>query len=188
MAIETINDNEQGSDVRKKLNDMFTELYNFCSSIFWTRNGSTIDTVDGVKNINMEENSQGLTMLLLKNTNDVDNYAGAVIAVKGSGEDYTNNVYFGKYGNGFYITSWAGNGVLATDKNLVIAAVGATSKINFQVGGGYTDPKNVLSIENNGVVRSSIVNYETLLTDDNDIPNKKYIDDEIAELLTLINS
>jgi hypothetical protein len=87
-----------------------------------------------------------LTGFKATNTNDTSNYAGSILELKGSGADFTNNVYFGKYGNAFYVPSWAGNGVLATDKNLVISAVGATSSINFQVGGGYASPTNKMSL------------------------------------------
>jgi len=102
--------------------------------------------------INMTNNSvNNLIGMKITNTNDVDNYAGSVLELKGSGADYTNNVYFGKYGDGFWVPSWAGNGVLATDKNLVIAAVDASSRVSFQVGGGYTTPSTVAYFDTKGL-------------------------------------
>lgn len=92
-----------------------------------------------------------LTGFKTTNTNDVSNYAGAVVELKGSGADFTNNVYFGKYGASFYIPSWAGNGVLATDKSLVLGAVSTTSRINFQVAGGYIAPVTRMYMDNIGL-------------------------------------
>ncbi|MBU2567095.1 hypothetical protein KKG46_06090 [Patescibacteria group bacterium] len=99
-----------------------------------------------------------LTGFKAVNTNDFNNYAGAVLELKGSGADYTNNLYFGKYGNGFYIPSWAGNGVVATDRNLVIGAVSSTSIINFQVGGTYSAPVSRLTLDTNSLDLQSGVN------------------------------
>lgn len=119
----------------------------------WQQNLLVLSPTDPlVEKIEMSKSVNNLIGLKITNTNDVNNYAGSIIELKGSGADYTNNVYFGKYGNNFWVPSWAGNGVLATDKNLVIAAVGATSAINFQVGGGYTTPNNVASLTNQGLV------------------------------------
>lgn len=142
--------------------------------------GDILSPIAGVKEIILEENLQGLTQFLLKNTNDVDNYAGSLITLKGSGPDFTNNMYIGKYGANFYIPKWAGNGVIATDKDLLISAVGVTSKILIQVGGGYVAPVDVFEIKNSGLLTSLVTNYETLVLADNDIPNKKYIDDSIS--------
>ncbi len=96
-------------------------------------------------------NANTLTGFKAVNTNDVSNYAGAVLELKGSGADYTNNLYFGKYGSSFYVPSWAGNGVLATDKNLVIGSLGTGTLIRFQVGGGYTTPATVATLDSDSL-------------------------------------
>ena len=140
--------------------------------------GDILNPISGVKSILLEENGLGLTSLVLKNTNDVESYAGAVLELKGSGADYTNNVYFGKYGDNYQTPSWAGNGVLATDSDLVISAIGSTSEILFQVGGGaYHTPNDVFNMLSSGLLTSLTTNYEILIISDNDIPNKKYVDD-----------
>lgn len=119
----------------------------------WQQNLLVLSPTDPLaEKIEMSKSVNNLIGMKITNTNDVNNYAGSVIELKGSGADYTNNLYFGKYGAGFWVPSWAGNGVLATDKNLVIAAVGGTSAINFQVGGGYTTPNNVASLTSQGLV------------------------------------
>ena len=117
-----------------------------------------------------------MTIFTFKNTNDVDNYAATVLAMKGSGADFTNTLFFGNYNANYYIPSWAGKGVLATDNDLVLGAVGATSVINFQIGGTFTAPVDVFRLDNDLVLKTLTANYETLVLDDNDIPNKKYVD------------
>lgn len=42
-----------------------------------------------------------------------------------------------------------------------------------------------LILETNGTLHSALTNYETLVTDDDDIPNKKYVDDLAADYLPL---
>jgi len=37
----------------------------------------------------------------------------------------------------------------------------------------------VLNIESNGTLHTTVTDYETLVTDDDDIPNKKYVDDKV---------
>jgi hypothetical protein len=119
----------------------------------WQQNLLVLSPTDPLaEKIEINKSVNNLIGMKITNANDANNYAGSVIELKGSGADYTNNVYFGKYGNNFWVPSWAGNGVLATDKNLVIAAVGGTSAINFQVGGGYTTPNNVASLTSQGLV------------------------------------
>jgi hypothetical protein len=52
--------------------------------------------------------------------------------------------------------------------------VGATTGIRFSVNSVKS-----LDLETDGVISTDTVNYETLVTDDDDIPNKKYVDDEV---------
>ena len=123
------------------------------TSTHWQKNTGVLSPDDSVVyQVNVNNNSAGtLTGFKAVNTNDVSNYAGAILELKGSGADYTNNVYFGKYGSSFYVPSWAGNGVLATDKNLVIGAVSSSSLIRFQIGGGYTAPNSVATIDSDSL-------------------------------------
>lgn len=46
----------------------------------------------------------------------------------------------------------------------------------------------LFTIENDGTIHTYTPNYETLLTDPNDIPNKKFVDDEILAISTSIAS
>ncbi|HPL93366.1 MAG TPA: hypothetical protein PLB38_03735 [bacterium] len=118
----------------------------------WQQNLLVLSPTDPLaEKIEMSKSVNNLIGMKITNTNDVDNYAGAVIELKGSGADYTNNLYFGKYGDGFWVPSWAGNGVLATDQSLVIAAVDAASRVSFQVGGGYTTPSTVAYFDTKGL-------------------------------------
>jgi hypothetical protein len=123
----------------------------------WQKNTNVLSPADSsVYQLSVTNNSNStLTGFKAVNTNDANNYAGAVIELKGSGADFTNNMYFGKYGAGFYIPSWAGNGVLATDKNLVMSAVGASSQMVFQVTGGYSAPLNVMTLTGAGLAFST---------------------------------
>ncbi|MDF1497120.1 MAG: hypothetical protein P1P90_03590 [Patescibacteria group bacterium] len=119
----------------------------------WQKNTNVLSPTDsGVYQIAVTNNNAStLTGFKAVNTNDVSNYAGAVVEMKGSGADYTNNMYFGKYGAAFWIPTWAGNGVLATDKNLVLGAVGASSIIRYQIGGGYSAPITVATMDSNSM-------------------------------------
>lgn len=115
----------------------------------WQKNTNVLSPSDSaVYQIAVTNNNAStLTGYKAVNTNDVSNYAGAVIEMKGSGADFTNNLYFGKYGAGFWIPSWAGNGVLATDKNLILGTLGAATLIRFQVGGGYSAPASKMTLD-----------------------------------------
>jgi len=121
----------------------------------------TIDSVGdaaftGTTRLSMENNTvNDLIGLKVIQTNDVGNYSGSILELKGSGPDYTNNVYFGKYGDGFWVTDWAGNGVLATDQDLILGSMGSTDATNpnpdprilFQIGGGYSTPITTAILE-----------------------------------------
>ena len=113
------------------------------------------------------------------NTNDVHNYAGAVFEAKGSGPDYTNNLYYGKYSDNYYVPSWAGNGVMATDQDLFITSAGSTDltnpnpdpQIGFQVGGGYTAPVTRMTLNTSGLAFTSGARVNSFLDEDNFISN-----------------
>jgi predicted RecA/RadA family phage recombinase len=119
----------------------------------WQKNTNVLSPTDSaVYQIGLTNNSAStLTGFKAVNTNDASNYAGAVLELKGSGADFTNNIYFGKYGSNFYVPSWAGNGVLATDRNLVIGSVGTGTLIRFQVGGGYTAPTSRMTLDSDSL-------------------------------------
>ena len=129
-----------------------------------------------IKRFSIEENSYGLTSFKITNTNDVDNYVGAVLELKGSGPDFENAFYIGKYGASYWIPSWADSAGILTDKNLVISSLGVSSEILFQIGGGFNAPEDAIKIKANKVLTSVVTDYETLITEDNDFITKKYFD------------
>lgn len=118
-------------------------------------NGVAYSPTENLKEIQIENNSQNLNLILVKNTDDVNNYAGSVFAAKGSGADFTNTFYFAKYGAGFYISSWAGNGVISTDKDLVISATGTSSNVVIETTGGTT-PVERFRIDENGLLSQTV--------------------------------
>jgi len=59
--------------------------------------------------------------------------------------------------------------------------------IIFAKGAHTSSATPVFRIENDGTLHTDILNYEVLVTDINDIPNKKYIDDAITGLSTSLN-
>ncbi|GEM_PF-1079654 len=152
LAIDSVN----GSLFIKKTGDETTTGWVAladANSNHWQKNSNALSPTDSaVYQISVTNNSAStLTGFRAVNTNDVHNYAGAVLELKGSGADYTNNVYFGKYGANFWVPSWANNGVLATDKSLVIGAVGASSLVRFQVGGGYNAPVSRMTLDSDSL-------------------------------------
>jgi hypothetical protein len=113
-----------------------------------------------INTIDLTNNSDNvLTQIMVTNKNDESNYAGAVLVAKGSGPEFTNNMYMGKYSENFYIDSWAGNGVIATDQDMVLSALGRVDepnpnpnpKIVFQTGGDYVnDPITRMILDEHG--------------------------------------
>lgn len=92
-----------------------------------------------------------------------------------------------------------GNGTTSNGPDIRMAAAGlisADSTLNFNIDGTnsgsgqfrvnkgqYTvdgAETTLFTIENGGTIRSDVTNYEALVTSDNDIPNKKYVDDAIT--------
>lgn len=121
------------------------------------------------------DKTSGFTNIMVKNSDETGNYSGALIKAKGSGSDYTNTIYMGRFSNNFYINSWAGNGVLATDKDLVLAAVGNKDTLNpnpdariiFQTGGYYEAPEHVITrmvLDENGNLGIGTSNPDEKLT------------------------
>jgi len=105
------------------------------------------------RTVEITYNSTGLTGYEAHNTENNSNYAGAVFNAEGSGPAFTNNIFLGKYSENYYVPSWQGNGVLATDQDLILVSAGnhpwlppgpngfnSDPRILFQVGGGYYTP------------------------------------------------
>lgn len=174
------------------------------STSVWQQAANVLSPVDAaVYRVKITNNSAStLTGFQAVNTNDVHNYAGAVVEVKGSGPDYTNNMFFGKYSENFYVPSWAGNGVIATDQDLVLSSVGATDVTNpnpdpqivFQVGGGYTAPINRMTLNSSGLAFSTGVRIGSILDEDDFVSNsntalatqqsiKAYVDGKVVSSL-----
>ncbi len=113
---------------------------------------------NNVQRIYLEHTGWGLTELQLKNNDNSNNYSGAVLSLKGSGPDYTNNMFFAKLGDSYYVPSWAGKGVVSTDQPLIIASVKSHDPdhpnnnpyIMFQTGGYYNSPVNKMILDSNG--------------------------------------
>lgn len=111
-----------------------------------------------VQRIFLEHTGWGLTELQIKNDDNSNNYSGAVLSLKGSGPEYTNNMFFAKLGDNYYVPSWAGKGVVSTDQPLIIASVKSndpdhpnkTPYIMFQTGGYYTSPVDRMILDSNG--------------------------------------
>lgn len=62
----------------------------------------------------------------------------------------------------------------------------ATADINMSASDRFlfnTNSNDRLQIESDGTLSSLVTNYETLVLADNDIPNKKYVDDEIGDMV-----
>ena len=111
-----------------------------------------------VQRITLEHTGWGLTEIQVKNEDNTNNYSGAVLSLKGSGPDYTNNMFFAKLGDNYYVPSWAGKGVVSTDQPLIIASVKSHDAahpnnnpyIMFQTGGYYTAPVDRMILDANG--------------------------------------
>ena len=111
-----------------------------------------------VQRIFMDHTGWGLTELQIRNNDNTNNYSGAVLSLKGSGPDYTNNMFFAKLGDNYYVPSWAGKGVVSTDQPLMIASVkshdpdhpNTNPYIMFQTGGYYTAPVDRMILDSNG--------------------------------------
>ncbi len=146
------------------------------ASTDWVSNGLLLRPSDpSVKEIQLENNDQGLNILRIANSNDSENYAGSVVELKGSGDAYTNNMFMGKYGKGYYTPEYRDNGVVATDKRLVFVSANNTNAgLDFCVGGDYMKPNKVAVVTpDKGLV------YDKDYTDvfePNSAVSKKYVD------------
>ncbi len=132
---------------------------------------------NSVKQIFVEENSNSYTQFKVRNNNDVGNGAGAIIELKGSGADYTNNMFIGKYGAGFWIPELRDNGAVLTDKNLVIGTASSANEIHFVTGNSYNDLRPVVVADNEGFRYTSDLSATFV---DRTLVDKEYVDGAIA--------
>jgi hypothetical protein len=173
ISTDTTNFNNNLSNSDNTVQEALETIDDFDISSIWHRTahnlpGENISPIDDVNIISMENNTPGqLTILQVKHTDDTSNYSGAVFEVKGDGPNYTNNMYFGKYSDNFWVPSWAGRGVVATDQDMIIGALGNNSEIQFQITGGYTTPYNILNLNSNGLAfNNSGVRIDRFLDED----------------------
>ena len=131
---------------------------------------------NSVKQIFVEENSNSYTQFKVRNNNDAGNGAGAIIELKGSGADYTNNMFIGKYGAGFWIPELRDNGAVLTDKNLVIGTASDSHEIHFVTGNSYTDLQPVVVADNEGFRYTSDLSATFV---DRTLVDKAYVDNAI---------
>lgn len=126
------------------------------------------------------ENLTGVDIELTGIAADVTNAIGLKITGNieattqyGIYEDYGDNLFTNKITTLDTIET----PVLTLANTLLIFDDGDTSRIEFEnplkIGNGFT-------FESNGTLKANTANYETLVTSNNDIPNKKYIDDATA--------
>jgi len=105
---------------------------------------------NSVRQIFVQRDDNNYTQVMVRNDNDAGNGAGAIIELKGSGADYTNNMYIGKYGASFWIPELQDNGAVLTDKNLVIGTASDAHEIHFVTGHSYTNLAPVVIADDEG--------------------------------------
>ena len=130
-----------------------------------------------VRQIYVEENSNSYTQFMVRNNNDTGNGAGAIIELKGSGADYTNNMYIGKYGAGFWIPELQNQGAVLTDRNLVIGTASAAQEIHFVTGNSYSDLRPVVVADNEGFRYTSDLSATFV---DRTLVDKAYVDSRVG--------
>jgi len=121
----------------------------------------------------------GMTLNQIRNDNDTSNTACAVFEVKGSGADYTNNVYFGKYGNAYWIPEFAGRGAIASDKGIAFATPDSSKTLDFYVGTAYATLSKKFSVASSANTSYVLLNYNSDLSSsytDRTLTDKQYVD------------
>ncbi len=139
---------------------------------------------NSVRQIYVEEDSNSYTQFMVRNNNDTGNGAGAIIELKGSGADYTNNMYIGKYGASFWIPELQNNGAVLTDKNLVIGTASDSQEIHFVTGNSYNDLQPVAVADNEGFRYTSDLSATFV---DRTLVDKAYVDNAIDAGTTASN-
>ncbi len=131
---------------------------------------------NSVRQIFVQRDDNSYTQFKVRNNNDAGNGAGAIIELKGSGADYTNNMYIGKYGASFWIPELRDNGAVLTDKNLVIGTASDSHEIHFVTGNSYTDLQPVVVADNEGFRYTSDLSATFV---DRTLVDKAYVDNAI---------
>jgi len=117
----------------------------------WDKTGTHLNPLDiNVDVIDLQRDHNGYTQLKIRNDNTAGNGSGALLELKGSGADYTNNAYFGIYSPNFWLPQLANNAVLMTDKKLVMGTVDNTESIEFLIGDSYSSPNVVAHLNTDG--------------------------------------
>lgn len=144
--------NPIGNDIIGTDNIELTQTYSQ-ANVQWQFTGTDrLQPINSaVEGIEIENNHNGYTWLTLKNTDNTGNGAGSVVELHKSNTAYHDNMYFGLYGDSYYIPFLASNGALMTDQNLVIGTVNNTKDIRFIIGDSYSSPVQVGKIDTNGL-------------------------------------
>jgi len=146
----------------------------------WTKTATSLSPSDtNVDTIKVQKNFNGYALTQLRNDDDAGNGAGAVLELKGSGADYTNNVYFGKYGASFWVPELAGNGALMTDQDLIIGSVDNTKKTRFVVGNSYVSMNVLAELDPTGFKYTSDLSASWT---DRNLVDKGYVDTKTQKL------
>lgn len=132
---------------------------------------------NSVRQIFVQRDDNSYTQFKVRNDNDTGNGAGAIIELKGSGADYTNNMYIGKYGASFWIPELKDNGAVLTDKNLVIGTASDTKEIHFVTGHSYTNLAPVVIADDEGFRYTSDLSATFV---DRTLVDKGYVDNVIT--------
>ena len=158
-------------------------------SSLWEQTGTDLHPKNqNVKTITLDNTSYGYTELKIKNEDDTTNYSGAVLELKGSGPDYSNNIYLGKYGANYWISELSDSGSLLTDNKLNIGAVGKNNEIHFLLGTDYQHIANQMTFNEDGL------KYINDLSGANTVnprwlPDKEYVDNKsFKNVYTITNS
>ena len=126
--------------------------------------GNTLIPRDGsnVKGIVINSSDNAINTIRIVNKNDTDNYAGSALVLKGSGNDFRNQLYFGIFGQGFYQTPFQNTALLkARDKDLYIGVhADDTRSIKFfgNVNNSTFQPSMIATFNDNGVYFNSLQN------------------------------
>ncbi len=136
-----------------------------------------------VRQVFVQRDDNSYTQFKVRNDNDTGNGAGAIIELKGSGADYTNNMYIGKYGASFWIPELRDNGAVLTDKNLVIGTASDSQEIHFVTGNSYSDLRPVVVADNEGFRYTSDLSATFV---DRTLVDKEYVDDAIVNSVNSI--
>jgi len=152
--------------------------------------GRKLNPLDpNAKKVELGNDDYGLTMFRIINANDADNYQGAVYEAKGSGADFVNTLYFGKYGANYYEPTLRDSGAMITDKDLIIGTVDPTKALKIVTGGGdFTSLKVSGEIADDRIVLyQNIIPYFRALQTKSQHPERKsrvYANLDTGELYT----